>query len=149
VNAFDRKILRWTYSPIKDDKGWRIRYNNKNYDLYKEIKVAKFIKFRRLQWAEHVIRRVEHRTPKRALQQTIHSNRRVGKPRKRWEGGVREDAVALCGTWALKTKAKNTENPGCNDLSRPRLNLGCITTAAVAAAHITQVIHVPVHMTSL
>jgi hypothetical protein len=65
--------LRWTYSPIKDDKGWRIRYNNKNYDLYKEIKVATFNKNRKLQWAGHVIRRVEHRTPKRALQQTIHS----------------------------------------------------------------------------
>jgi len=76
--------------------------------------------------------------------------RRVGKPRKRWKDGVREDAVALRGTWALKTKAKYRENPGCNDLSRLRLNLGCITTAAVAAAaHITEVIHVPAHTTSL
>jgi hypothetical protein len=63
--------LRWAYSPIKDDKGWRIRYNNENYDLYKEIKFATFIKFRRLQWVGHVITMVEHCIPKRALQQTI------------------------------------------------------------------------------
>ena len=140
--------MRWTYSPIKDDKGWRIRYNNENYDFYKEIKVATFIKFRRLQWAGH-IRMVEHRIPKKALQQTIHSNRRVGKPRKRWKDGMREDAVALCGTWTSKTKAKDRENPGRNEMSRLRHNLGCITTAPVAAAHITEVIHVPPHMTSL
>jgi len=46
MDAFERKILRQTYSPIKDDKGWMIRYNNENYDLYKDIKVAK-----RLQWS--------------------------------------------------------------------------------------------------
>jgi hypothetical protein len=76
-------------------------------------------------------------------------NRRVGQPRKRWEDRVREDAVALRGTWALKTKLKDRENSGCNDLNRLRLNLVCITTAAVATAHITEVIHVPAHMTSV
>jgi hypothetical protein len=98
LDAFERNTLRWAYSPIKDDKGWRIRYDTENYDLYKDINVAAFIKFRRLQWAGHVIRMAEHRTPNKALQQTIHSNRKIGKPRKRWEDGVREDAVALRGT---------------------------------------------------
>jgi hypothetical protein len=54
------------------------------YYLYKDMKVA-FIKFRRMQWAGHVIRMAEHCTPKKALQQTIHSGCRVGKPRKEWE----------------------------------------------------------------
>ena len=102
-----------------------------------------------MQWAGHVIRMVEQRIPKKALQQTIHTNRRVGTPTKIWEDGDREDAVTLRDTWASKTKAKDRENPGCNELSRLRLNLGCITTAAVAAAHVTEVIHVPAHMTSL
>jgi hypothetical protein len=53
-------------SPIKDDKGWRIRYNTENYDLYKDIKVAAFIKFGRWQWAGHVIRMEEHRIPKKS-----------------------------------------------------------------------------------
>jgi len=76
-------------------------------------------------------------------------DRCIRKPRKIWEDGMREDAVVLRDTWASKTKAKDRENRGCNELSRLRLDLGCITTAAVAAAHITEVIHVPVHMTSL
>ena len=93
---------------------------------------------------------MEHRIPKKDLKQTIHSKRRVGKPRKRWEDAAREEAVALRDTWASKTKAKDRENPGCNELSRLRLNLSCITTVAVAAAaHITEVMHVTAHMTPL
>jgi hypothetical protein len=59
------------------------------------MKVTEFIKFRKLQWAGHVVRMEENRMPKEALQQTVHGKRRVGKSRKRWEDGVREDAVEL------------------------------------------------------
>jgi uncharacterized Rossmann fold enzyme len=54
-----------------DEKGWMMRYNTEIYDLYEDMKVTAFIKFRRLQWAEYVIGMVEHRTPKEALQQII------------------------------------------------------------------------------
>lgn len=56
LDAFKRKILRWVYSPTKDDTGWRIRYNTEIYDLYTDMKVTAFIIFRGLQWAGHVIR---------------------------------------------------------------------------------------------
>jgi hypothetical protein len=39
--------------------------------------VTEFIKCRSLQWAGHVDEMEEHRIPKEALQQTIHSRRRV------------------------------------------------------------------------
>jgi hypothetical protein len=87
----------------------RIRYNAEIYDLDKDMKVTEFIKFRRLHWAEHVIRMEKNRMPKKALQQTIHGKRRVGKPRKRWEDGVTEDAVELLGIRAWKSKAKDRE----------------------------------------
>jgi hypothetical protein len=32
---------------------------------------------------------------KKALQQIIHRKKRVGKPRKRWKDGVRDDAIVL------------------------------------------------------
>jgi hypothetical protein len=38
--------------------------------------------------------------PKKAVQQTIHGKRAVGKPRKRWEDAVREDCIKLLGTKA-------------------------------------------------
>jgi hypothetical protein len=50
----------------------------------------------------------EHCT--KALQQTSHSKRRVGKPRKSLEDGMTEDAIALLGTRAWKTKAKDRES---------------------------------------
>jgi hypothetical protein len=47
--------------------------------------------------------------PKKALQQTVDGNRRVGKTRKRREDGERENAVELLGIGAWKTKAKDRE----------------------------------------
>jgi hypothetical protein len=83
LDALERKILRQISSPKQDEKGWRTRYNAKIYDLYKDMKVTEFIKFRRLQWAGHVIRMEEHHISKKALQQTVHCRRWVANPRKR------------------------------------------------------------------
>ena len=47
--------------------------------------------------------------PKEVLQQIIDSKRRVGKPRERWEDGVRDDGIMLLGTQASETKAKDRE----------------------------------------
>jgi len=56
LHKFDWKILRWIYSPIKDDMGWRIRYNTGIYDVHIDMKVTAFIIFRTIQRARHVIR---------------------------------------------------------------------------------------------
>ena len=72
--------------------------------------VTEFIKFRKLQWTGYVIRMEANRVPRKTLQQTIHCKRRIGKPRKRWEDGMREDAVMLLGLLAWKTKAKGRES---------------------------------------
>jgi hypothetical protein len=39
------------------------------------MKVTSFIKFRRLQWARHVIRMENHDMPKKTLQQQINSKK--------------------------------------------------------------------------
>jgi len=54
--AFKRKILRWIYSPIKDDTGWRISYNTGIYDVCIDVKVTAFIKFRTMQSLRHIIK---------------------------------------------------------------------------------------------
>jgi len=56
LHAFKRKILRWIYSPIKDDTDWRIRYNTGIYDVCIDVKVTVFMNFRTMQRARHVIR---------------------------------------------------------------------------------------------
>jgi hypothetical protein len=52
----------------------------------------------------------EHQIPKKALQPRIHNKSRVGKCRKRWKDGVREDAVTLLGIQTWKTKATDGES---------------------------------------
>lgn len=101
--------MSWICGTVKYEKGWRIRYNSGIYDLYKICNSHSIVKFRREQWTGRDQKRAYHIT-KKTQQQTIHSRRRVGKPRKRWEEGVREDAIALLGLWALKTKGKDTES---------------------------------------
>jgi hypothetical protein len=60
-----------------------MRYSTEIYDLYKEVTMSVFTKLRRLQRAGHVIRMIDERVPKKALQQTIiYGKRAVGKPRK-------------------------------------------------------------------
>ena len=49
------------------------------------------------------------------LQEIIHIKKRVGKPRKIWEDGVRDDGIMLLGTQASNLKP-NIENPGGNSL---------------------------------
>ena len=40
------EVLRQIYIPIEDEKRWRMRYNTEIYDLYEDMKVTAFIKFR-------------------------------------------------------------------------------------------------------
>ena len=102
--------MRQIYIPIEDEKGWRMRYSTEIYDLYEDMKVTAFVKFRGLRWSGYVMGMVEHCMAKEVLQQIIHSKRRVEKPRERWEDGVRDDGIMLLGTQASKTKAKDGES---------------------------------------
>ncbi|KAJ4431465.1 hypothetical protein ANN_20063 [Periplaneta americana] len=79
LNSFERRILRRIFGPVQDEKVWR------------------FIKFRRLQWAGHVVRMDEKRISRRSFTQQMHGKRIVAKPRKRWEDEVRKDAVNILG----------------------------------------------------
>jgi hypothetical protein len=38
---------------VKEEGQWRMRYNKKLYELYKDIDLVTFIKLKRLQWASH------------------------------------------------------------------------------------------------
>jgi len=53
---------------------------------------------------------VEHCMAKKVLQQIIHSKRRVGKPRERWEDRVRDDGIMLLGTQTAKIKIEDRES---------------------------------------
>ena len=55
LNTFERKILRRIYSPTQEGGCWHPRWNNELYSLCNEPNIVDDIKFRRLEWAGHII----------------------------------------------------------------------------------------------
>jgi hypothetical protein len=56
LNSFERKILRRIFGPVRENRMWRIIHNEELYREYKDLDIVSCLKFKRLQWAEHVQR---------------------------------------------------------------------------------------------
>jgi len=67
------------------------------------------IKIRRLEWAGHIIRMEEERTPKKVLNGNFHTTRPVGRPRTRWVDVVQRDALQLLGIRGWRRRAANRD----------------------------------------
>jgi hypothetical protein len=88
----ERKILTRILGPVyKDDLGWRLRHNKELFELLHGPDIVKFIKFKRLQWAGHVVRMDNSRIPNKVLDGKFH----VGRPWLRWEDNIRRDSLLL------------------------------------------------------
>jgi hypothetical protein len=100
---FERKILRRILGPVyEDDLGWRLGHNKELYEFYELLggpDIVKFIKFKRLQWAGHIVRMDNYRIPKKVLDGKFHGRRPVGRPRLRWEGNIRRDSLLNIRGW--------------------------------------------------
>jgi hypothetical protein len=78
---FERKILSRILGPVyEDDLGWRLRHNKELYKLLDGPDIVKFIKFKRLQWAGHIVQMDNSRIPKKVLDGKFHRRRPVGRP---------------------------------------------------------------------
>jgi hypothetical protein len=95
LSTFERKILRRIYGPVQDNGQWRIRYSKELYELYCEPDLVTCIKLKRLQWAGHVQRMEDTRIPKKVFKAKFEVVRSVGKPRKRWEDEMQQDAASF------------------------------------------------------
>jgi hypothetical protein len=63
---FERKIFRRILGPAYEgDLGWRLRHNKELYELLDGPDIVNFIKFKRLQWASHIVRMDNSRIPKK------------------------------------------------------------------------------------
>jgi hypothetical protein len=63
----------------------------------------------KLEWAGHIIRMVEERIPKKAVNGNFHTTRPVGRPRTRWADVVQRDALPLLGTRGWRRRAANRD----------------------------------------
>jgi len=102
LSIFERKILRKIYGPVTEGGRWRIRTNQELHQLCGENDIVKFCKLSRLRWAGHVIRQDDDDLSRRVLLSEPGGKRPRGRPRLRWEDGVKEDATKLwCRNWTV------------------------------------------------
>jgi hypothetical protein len=74
---------------------WRLRHNKELYELLAGPDIVNFIKFKRLQWASHIVRMDNSRILKKVLDGKFHGRRPVLRPRLRWEDIIRRDSLLL------------------------------------------------------
>jgi hypothetical protein len=66
-------------------------HNEELHILYSSLNIIRQIKSRRMRWAGHVERMGEERNVYRVFMGKPKGNRPLGRPRRRWEDGIRMD----------------------------------------------------------
>jgi len=99
LNIFERKVYRRILGPVYDyeKENWRILTNKEIYASVKKPTITETIRLNRLHWFGHVQRMGENRIPKRVLYMNLETTRPRGRPRNRWQDGVREDGRRVGG----------------------------------------------------
>ncbi|KAL4099054.1 hypothetical protein QTP88_023549 [Uroleucon formosanum] len=109
--VLERKILRKIFGPVKDmlSGEWRIRKNDELKTLFHKPSILETIKNKRLLWAGHAWRS-QNPLIRMVLDENPNGKRPLGRPRQRWEDGVRDDVKALGGGEDWRSQASNREN---------------------------------------
>jgi hypothetical protein len=91
--VFENRVLRRIFGPTRDEVTgeWRKLHNRELQNLYSSPDIIRQIKSRRMRWAGHVARVGEGRTLYRVLVGKPEGRRPLGRPRRRWEDGIRMD----------------------------------------------------------
>jgi hypothetical protein len=80
---------------VRENGGWRKRYNHELYELFNGPDIVKYIKLIRLVWAGHVIHMDNNRTVNKVFNTKPIAIRKTGKPKLRWEAVVIQDIKTL------------------------------------------------------
>jgi hypothetical protein len=84
--------LRKLFGPKREEDGsWRKFHNYELHNLYSSLNIVRVIKSRRMRWAGHVACIREGRDIYRVLVGRPECKRRLGRPRRRWEGNIKMD----------------------------------------------------------
>jgi hypothetical protein len=86
-------VLRGIFGPKGDEVTGERRklHSGELHNLYSSPDIVRQIKSRRMRWAGHVARMGEGRNVYRVLVGKPEGKRPFGKPRSRWEGGIKLD----------------------------------------------------------
>jgi hypothetical protein len=96
--VFENRVLRRIFGPKRDEatREWRKLHNEELHNLYsspdiiRQVKSSQ-VKSRRMRWAGYVARMGEERKMYKVLVGKPEGKRPLGRPRRRWEDGIRMD----------------------------------------------------------
>jgi hypothetical protein len=101
LRVFENRVLRRIFGPKRDEVTgqWRKLHSGELHNLYSSPDIMQ-IKSRRMRWAGHVARMGGGRTVYRVLAGKPEGKRPLGRPRSRWEAGIKwtlGDWLGVCG----------------------------------------------------
>jgi hypothetical protein len=95
---FENRVLRRISGPKRDEETgeWRKLHSEELHILYSFPNIIRQIKSRRMRWAVHMACMGEKRNVYRVLMGKPEGKRPLGRPRHRWEDGIRTDLREIC-----------------------------------------------------
>jgi hypothetical protein len=95
LRVFENRVLRRMFGPKRDEVTgeWRKLHNEELYNLYSSPDIIRRVKSRRMRWAGHMAHMGEERKVYNVSVGKPEGKRPLGRPRCRWEDGVRMDLM--------------------------------------------------------
>jgi hypothetical protein len=93
LRVFENRVLRRIFGPKRDEvtRGWMKLHSEELHNLYSSPDIIRQVKSRRMRWEGHVARMGEERKVYKVLVGKSEGRRPLGRPRRRWENGIRMD----------------------------------------------------------
>jgi hypothetical protein len=90
---FASRVLRRLFGPKRDEVTgeWRMLHSEELHNLQSSPDIIRQVKSSRVRWAGHVVRIGEERKMYKVLVGKPEGKRPLGRPRRRWENGIRID----------------------------------------------------------
>jgi hypothetical protein len=116
--VFENRVLRRIFGPKRDEVTgeWRKLHNEELHNLYLSPDIIRQVKLRRMRWAGHVARMGEERKLYKVLMGKPEGKRPPGRPRRRWEDGIRMDLREIgLGVWIGFDWLRTGTGGGCRE----------------------------------
>jgi hypothetical protein len=93
LRVFENRVLRRIFGPRRDEVTgeWRKMHDEELHNLYSSPDIIRQVKSSRMRWAGHVACMGEERKVHKVLVGKPEGKRPLGRPRRRWEDGIRMD----------------------------------------------------------
>jgi hypothetical protein len=97
LRVFENRVLRRIFGPKRDEVmgEWRKLHNEELHNLHSSPDIIRQVKSRQMRWAGHVAHMGEERKVYKVLVGKPKRKRPLGRPRHRWEDGIKMDLGRL------------------------------------------------------